>query len=128
MIMGIEVEKINGEQIVKLTKDISSEGIKEILDEKHSCMRRISMQEKPRVIFDRSIDQRDLSQEKKEIINELNDFLIKRCDRVAILFNSQKEKVKYNYEFQRKKKILKTKGFTNKEIERAKNFLEYGKI
>jgi len=123
--MGIQVEKLNGEQIVKLTKDIGSEGMKEILDEKHACMRVISMQEKPRVIFDRSINQEYLNQEKKEVVDELNDFLVNRCQRIAILFNSEKEKVKYNYESHRKRRLINTKGFTNNEIERAKNFLNH---
>lgn len=126
--MGIHIEKTNGEQIIKLSKDISREGIKEILDEKHYCMRIISMQENPKVIFDRSIDQKSLSHEKKEIINELNDFLISRCDRVATLFNSPKEKLKYNYEFQNKRRLLKTKGFTKNEFGRAKSFLNYPEI
>ena len=123
--MGIQVEKLNGEQIVKLTEDIGSEGMKEILDEKHACMRVISMQEKPRVIFDRSINQEYLNQEKKEVVDELNDFLVNRCERIAILFNSEKEKVKYNYESHRKRRLINTKGFTNNEIERAKNFLNH---
>ena len=123
--MGIQVEKLNGEQIVKLTKDIRGEGMKEILDEKHACMRVISMQEKPRVIFDRSINQEYLNQEKKEVVDELNDFLVNRCERIAILFNSEKEKVKYNYESHRKRRLINTKGFTNNEIERAKNFLNH---
>jgi hypothetical protein len=66
MTMGIEIQKFNGDEIVKLTENISSEGMKEILDEKHACMRIISMKEKPKVIFDRSIDQKKLSREKKK--------------------------------------------------------------
>ena len=45
--MEIQVKKSNGEQIVKLTRDIGREGLKEILDKKHACMRVISKQEKP---------------------------------------------------------------------------------
>lgn len=122
--MGIQVEKSNGGQILKLTNDFSSEGMKEILDEKHACMRLITMLEKPRVIFDRSLDEKELNSEKKEVIDELNKFLINRCERVAILLNNEKEKAKYNYKFRRKERILNAKGFTNNEIDRAKNFLK----
>lgn len=128
MVMGIQVEKNNGEQIVKLTKNIGDEGIKEILDEKHACMEIISLQDHPKVIFDRSLEQKNLSREKKELIEELNVFLINRCEKVATLFNSSKEMVKYNYKYERKERLLKTKGFTSNEIERAKDFLDNEKI
>jgi hypothetical protein len=125
MTMGIQVEKTNGEQIIKLTKNISSEDMKDILNEKHACMKMISLQDHPRVIFDRSLEDKHLSAEKKELIEELNAFLINRCEKVSILFNSHEEKVKYNYKFQRKERLMKTKGFTIGEMKGAKDFLYY---
>jgi hypothetical protein len=125
MVMGIELEKFNGDHMVKLTEEINSECMKKILDETHACMRIISLEDNPKVIFDRSIEEKCLSVEKKELINELNDFLVNRCERVAILFSSHQEKVKYNYRSYKRGRSLNVKGFTNNEIERAKEYLGY---
>jgi hypothetical protein len=40
------------------------------------------------------------------------------------MFNSEHEKVKFNYMLQRKERSMRIKGFTNNEIESAKNFID----
>jgi len=125
MNMSIFIEKSNGNQIIKLSEEILKTTMKETLDETHDCMRRICSEDNAKVIFDRSIQNRGVTQEKKKLIDELNDFLVIRCEKVATLFDSQKEKAKYNYKFKKKGKLMKTKGFTNNEIDSVKSFLDY---
>jgi len=71
--MGIGIEESNGGETIRISKDIISDSMKEILDEKHECMRKFCLDHHSKVIFDRSINQKYMSQEKKALIEELND-------------------------------------------------------
>lgn len=123
--MTIQIKNLNGNKVIKYSDQIQSVSMKEFLDATHSCMRAICSEENLKVIFDRSFESREVSNEKKELVDELNDFLVSHCKKVATLFENQNEKKKYNYKFHRKGKFIKTKGFTIDEIETAKIFLNF---
>ena len=71
--MGIGIEESNGGETIRISKDIIIDLVKEILDEKHECMWRFCLDYHSKVIFDRSINQKYMSQEKKALIEKLND-------------------------------------------------------
>lgn len=125
IIMTIQMESLNGNKIIKFSGEIYNVSMKEFIDATHTCMLKLSSEENLKVIFDRSFESTEMSKEKSAVVEELNDFLVSHCEKVATLFDHQKEKKEYNFKCHRKGDFSKTKGFTTDEIERAKTFLNF---
>ncbi|MDM8534383.1 hypothetical protein QUF55_06755 [Clostridiaceae bacterium HSG29] len=122
--MTITIKSLMEGKLIYLKDDGNAMTLKEALNDTRKCMKMIDSHDKDiNLIFDRRTDKNDYAKEIDEIIDEFNDFVIDRCNKVVTLCNCELKKKQYNYRHYKNRKNIKTRAFTHEEIEKVKEFL-----